>query len=735
MKPAKYLSVLVLGIVVALGAYWNYARDIAVLKAHFKEDAHEKAELLATRVGHHMTMLYQGLRTIARMPGTRAIGRYGEGMDDDARISLQELYNNLATNIDLSEVYIVPRDFEPDQIDPRTGRLQAPILTLDHFIVGKVADDTKDRLKHPGVEEVEIQEYRAMTKQLEWLRTVFPSEDEIDRLNYPAISSPEVVTCDNRRFSPVRPDDHDRSGLVYSVPFYGPDGDLKGMVSGVILSHVLRDMLVQGNYVIRNRHHDYTITPSKPGAWQKSQRSIAAVQPDPALMYSDVIKVRFPDAQDEWYLWAGTSSSAFWASPVVQAKQSFLLAVLLATATLVAGWLIYLRTQERARAQLVARESHIRAIFETVYDAILTIDEHGTIDSCNPATERLFGYKAEELIGHNVSKLMPEPYRSEHDTYLKNYLHTGEAHIMGKGREATARRKDGSRFPVDLAVTEMRVGDKRMFVGLMRDITARMEAQQELEEARDAAVESSRLKSEFITNMSHEIRTPMNGIIGFLQLLNDTSLNNEQREYLGMIDQSADGLMTIINNILDFSRIETGRLQTEITDFDLRSIVQDVSRGLGQAAHNKGLELRCEIAATMPEVVQGAPDHLRQVLGHLVGNAIKFTEHGKVTMRALILEDNAQDILLRMEVSDTGIGITPQARARIFESFVQEDGSSTRNYGGLGLGLAITKKLVAGMGGELGVESRPGEGSTFWFVIRLQKPEATTTARRAAANG
>jgi len=541
-----------------------------------------------------------------------------------------------------------------------------------------------------------------------------------------------VVTCDNRRFSPVSPDDRDRSGMVYSVPFYGPDGDLKGMVSGVILSHVLRDLLAEGNYAIRNRHSDYTITPSKPGTWQKSQSWIAAVEPDPTLMYSDVIKVRFPDAQDEWYLWAGTSSNAFWASPLVQAKQSFLLAVLLATATLVAGWLIYLRTQERARAQLVARESHIRAIFETVYDAIVTIDEKGVIDSCNPATERLFGYKPEDLIGCNVTKLMPEPYRSEHNSYLKNYLRTGEAHIMGKGREATARRKDGSVFPVELAITEMRQGDKRMFVGLMRDITARQQAQQELEEARDAALESSRLKSEFITNMSHEIRTPMNGIIGFVQLLNDTPLADEQREYLDMISQSADGLMTIINNILDFSRIETGRLQTEITDFDLRSIVRDVTRSLDQAAHKKGLELHCEIAPTMPEVVQGTPDHLRQVLGHLVGNAIKFTEHGQVTMRALLLEDNAQDILLRMEVSDTGIGITPQARARIFESFVQEDGSSTRNYGGLGLGLAITKRLVAGMGGELGVDSWPGEGSTFWFTLHLQKPEPAITAQRAA---
>lgn len=735
MKPGKYISVIVIGVALALGAYWNYAKDIAVLEAHFKEEAHEKAKLLASRVGHHMTILYQGLRTIARMPGTRALGRYGEGRDDDARISLQEIYNNLATNVDLSEVYIVPRDFEPGQIDPRTGRPQEPILTLDHFIVGKVADDTKDRLKHPGVEEIEIHEYRAMKEQIEWLGAAFPSENRIDRLNYPAISSPEVVTCDNRRFSVVNRDDRDRSGLVYSVPFYGPDGDLKGMVSGVILSHVLRDMLAQGDYAIRNRHHDYTITPSKPGAWQKSRRWITAVQPDPALMYSEVIKMRFPDAQDEWYLWAGVSGTEFWASPVVRAKQSFLLVALLATAVLVAGGIIYLRAQERARAQLVARESHIRAIFETVYDAIVTIDEQGRIHSCNPATERLFGYKPEELIGRNVSTLMPEPYHSEHDAYLKNYLRTGEAHIMGKGREAAARRKDGSLFPVDLAVTEMRAGDERMFVGLMRDITARKEAQQELEEARDSALESSRLKSEFITNMSHEIRTPMNGIIGFLQLLNDTPLNNEQSEYLDMISRSADGLMGIINNILDFSRIEMGHLPAENADFELRGIVQDISDAFGQAARGKGLELHCEIAAAIPEIVQGAPDPLRQVLGHLVGNAIKFTEHGQVAVRALLLENNTHDILLRMEVSDTGVGIAPRAQAHIFESFVQEDGSSTRNYGGLGLGLAITKKLVAGMGGELGVESALGKGSTFWFTLRLQKPEVATSARRTAANG
>lgn len=362
-------------------------------------------------------------------------------------------------------------------------------------------------------------------------------------------------------------------------------------------------------------------------------------------------------------------------------------------------------------------EAKARTIVETAVDAIICIDERGLVQSFNSAAERIFGYSAAEVIGQNINLLQPEPFHSEHDGYLRHYLESGQKKIIGKGREVTGRRKDGSQFPIDLAVSEVHLESKRLFTGIIRDITDRKLVEQELLTAKDQAEAASQAKSDFLASMSHEIRTPMNAIIGMAELLDETQLTVEQREYVQVFQSAGENLLSLINDILDISKLEAGHLELEMIDFDLREVMEKTCEILALRAHKKGLELACHLPPGTPERLQGDPLRLRQVLVNLIGNAIKFTDQGDVTLEVRAVQPTTleQPLKLLFSVSDTGIGIPADQQQAIFERFTQVDASTTRQYGGTGLGLNISKRIVEAFGGKLWVESQPGQGSTFFF--------------------
>ncbi len=369
------------------------------------------------------------------------------------------------------------------------------------------------------------------------------------------------------------------------------------------------------------------------------------------------------------------------------------------------------------------KEEEIRAIVDNIVDCVITIDAHGIMRSVNPAVERVLGYTAAQSIGQNVAILMPEPHRSGHDSYLERYARTGEAHIIGIGREVEGRHKNGHLIPLDLAISEYVVRGERFYIGTLRDISERKRLFTELTQAREEAEQANRAKSAFLATMSHEIRTPMNGVIGMVEVLAHSSLDEQQADSVKTIRDSALALLRLIDDILDFSKIEAGRLELERVPVSVAGMVEGISSTLTPAATAKRVELTPFIDPHVPEQLWSDPTRLRQVLYNLVGNAIKFSGgrpaiRGHVAVRVSVL--NSKPMRLRFSIADNGIGMAPEALANLFTSFTQAEASTTRRFGGSGLGLAITKRLVELMGGEIAVESNPGEGSVFTVTLPFE---------------
>lgn len=379
----------------------------------------------------------------------------------------------------------------------------------------------------------------------------------------------------------------------------------------------------------------------------------------------------------------------------------------------------------QARAALQASERQTRQILETAHDAFTSMDAGGRITDWNPQAEKTFGWERSEVLGRPLAEtIIPAEARDAHRRGLKRFLRTGEGPVIGRLIELSALHRDGREFPVEFTISPLRTSDGVSFNAFLRDVSERKRTEEQLAFALEEAVESSRTKSEFVANMGHEIRTPLNGVIGLSTLLLESELSAEQREYADAVRLSGDALMTVVDDILDFSRLESGKLDLERRTFDVRAVVASVSAMVAPTAGTKGVSLVTRIEDSLPVTVCGDASRLRQVLSHLLTNAVKFTAAGEVGVRAWGEQRGAGELLVGFEIADTGIGIAPGATERIFESFAQADGSTTRRYGGTGLGLAICKRLVHLMEGEIGVHSALGEGSTFWFKVPLEAVEA-----------
>ena len=383
-----------------------------------------------------------------------------------------------------------------------------------------------------------------------------------------------------------------------------------------------------------------------------------------------------------------------------------------------------------AQTALQERDARLRLTQEYALDAIITIDANGLVEEFNPAAEILFGYAKETVLGRDIADfIIPPDLRQAHKEALLTHANPQEpwVHVKRKA-ELPALHADGHHIDTEAGLISITLAGKKHYTAFLRDITDRKQLLKSLEETLTVAESANRMKGEFLANMSHEIRTPMNTIIGMTDLILTIPLSpQEQKNNLEIVLQSAQSLLTLINNILDFSKMDLGMVALEQIAFDLSGQLESVCNTLAIKAHQKGLELSCDLSPALPSTLMGDPLRLRQILVNLVSNAIRFTEEGEVVIRVepTVSEPSETAVWLHFSVSDTGIGIPADKMTHIFERFTQVDSSTTRQYGGSGLGLTISKHLVSLMDGEIGVESTIGHGSRFHFTIRFNRAQRT----------
>ncbi|MBX9977530.1 MAG: hypothetical protein K2X98_04725 [Alphaproteobacteria bacterium] len=591
--------------------------DETIALENFKREQQMKISPAHDMFSDFFLHLYTNARTISRLPSVRDIDRYGKNLTMNDRITIQENYNNMFSLTGVSEIYIVSKDFDPDKIDPNTKKPEAPIIAFDELIVGHTKDDYSSKIKdaekgsnNSREEEIEIEEYHLIKEQIAYFKEHYPTLSHINGFDVPAISGREVITCDNSRYSPKKPNNADRSGFVYSVPFYGMDGEFKGVISTIFLTHVFRDYFGKEHAALINnstnsKGTNVFLPHTVPHQLDVSHNFIKKGMPDPGLFYSEVIPLVSHDITTSWKLWVGVPNHFFYES------------------------------------------SHYKTItqFRLIGDSIILI-------------AIFLGIVATALMRRN---------------------HTLEEHDLKK------------------AILK--------------------------------AEESNVAKSEFLANMSHELRTPMHAILNYtgmglkrtIVLAENSPPDEKLSKFLTNIQISAHRLLGLLNDLLDLSKLEAGKMDFQLEEMSLHQAMDHSLTEVDSLLQEKGIKVAFDGLSTVNiHHVFYDKTRLIQVFVNVLSNAIKFSpEQSTIYIDYSVQEDREKKSYLHCAVRDQGSGIPKGEENKIFDKFIQSNKTKT-GAGGTGLGLSICKEIMVAHDGDIWARSRPsGKGAEFIIALPL----------------
>lgn len=465
----------------------------------------------------------------------------------------------------------------------------------------------------------------------------------------------------------------------------------------------------------------------------------AALRREISAIWGDARDIRGPvrNLSLQGLAYFATTSDLQRADTTLTLKRLAVLSVaLLVVLALVSSYLLYVNgITNRRRVELGQANERMQTILSTSLDAVIVSNAKGEVIEFNPAAEAIFGYSANEAKGRTIGDLIvPPELRALHNAGMKRMLEGGEKRVVGHGRvQLKGMRKSGEVFPVELALQSAYAADREIIIAFLRDISTSVAAQEELIAARDRALAGEKAKADFLTVMSHEIRTPLNGLLGNLSLLRNMNAARDQKQILQNMDLSGQVLLNHVDTVLDIARFEAGKLSVQRAPIDLGQFVQDIVDSQSSSAAARGNTIEWQWVGPASPWVVTDQQRLRQVLLNLVGNAIKFTENGRVAIEVADLGEGGQAPLYEFRVIDTGVGIAAADHERIFEDFHTHDPSFGRSAGGTGLGLGIARRFTQAMGGEIGVESTPGEGSVFWVRLPMEQVDPAAPDGQAAS--
>ena len=706
------LPVMLFGIFASSWVSGLVEKSVEELHQHHMRELNAEAALRREGIQKHLHSIYDSLTIIAMSPIFRE--DHSSLFVDDIHIRdiVRSRFSYLIGELSSEKIIFIPRDKVADyQKSPEEGLKYLPIEEI--LVRGKLSDTVKQIRLFSRLDDTTTK--TAISESFNWyMENHSRLTNDLDSL-YPG-----HVNANNDNIS---------GAFYYTVPVYDKESRLSGLITAVFSKTAL----------IRNDYdHNLKLVSGKISDQNTWNVKTSALNTDWTLIEDFQGEFRHISQMnhrivDALYFGIGTIWTIVLCSIIV-IRQAF---QRLQSAR--ENQVLLEEKVQQGVAEIKENEFRFETVLKQSIDAVIMMDARGTVIAWEGQSESIFGWSKDEALGKQLHEMIiPERYHDAHGAGLRRYLHTGETRVLNKRIELQAYRKDKTEFPIELTITAIGQDRKHcIFSAMIRDLTDRKEAEAklvntkiELEQAlqkakhsEDQAIKANNIKAQFLANMSHEIRTPINGILGMTRAVLDTPLQQEQRETLKIAETSAEGLLTLVTDILDLSKIESNNLQMTISNFNLHNLIYNSTKPFLSRAQEKQIEVLVQIDPGVPDWVAGDSSRLTKILTNLIGNAVKFTpEQGGIILNARA-DKNSDKVVI--SINDSGIGISGEKMRTLFESFSQADASTTRQFGGTGLGLSIAYKLVKAMGGEISVNSIVGVGSSFHITLPLKAVDFT----------